>query len=361
MHLHLRRSECFEYLRVSRALLDLGQLRAAFVGGRIGWTVLKAVTRVAKPASQKSWMECLAKRGPEHTIAESKLAQRDGRDAPRDSEFGLPNLDQRLLLRFSRADMDKIRRWLELEGESIKRRTGASDVTPEQVMLYLSERALNFGKGKSAGPGASKVAGSSESTGTSESASTGSGKGKVQHKAKNGEETAELNDLRDSLGRPEVDPSATPQTQVVYHRCPDCTRSAVATREGLVEVDPAIVDGHAGCADSVVLDGPTPPSLRRKVLARESGQCGNPNCSRRAEHCHHIVFRSRGGKTNRHNEVAVCATCHAMIHAGLLSVEGSASGPSGEGLVWAPVLSASIVDEESANADSDPSHGVGFS
>ena len=333
LHLHLRRSECFEYLRVSRSLLDLTELRTAFVGGRIGWTVLKAVTRVAKPATQKSWLAYLAKRGPEHTIAESRLAQRDGRDAPRESEFGLPNLDQRLLLRFSRADMDKIRRWLEIEGESIRRRTGAEDVTPEQIMLYLSERRLNFSKGKAA-------------------ANT------------DNEGVPEQGDLRDSPGGPEVDPSAMPQTQVVYHRCPDCTRSAVATKEGLVEVDPAVVDAHAGCAESIVLDGPTPRSLRRKLLARESGQCANPNCSRRAEHCHHIVFRSRGGETSRQNEVAVCATCHAMIHAGLLSVEGSASGPSGAGLVWSPVVAAPAAEDlsdwtptsraESANADSGP-------
>ena len=34
-HLHLRRAECFEHLRVARALIDLETLRQAFARGRI--------------------------------------------------------------------------------------------------------------------------------------------------------------------------------------------------------------------------------------------------------------------------------------------------------------------------------------
>jgi hypothetical protein len=83
----------------------------------------------------------------------------------------------------------------------------------------------------------------------------------------------------------------------------------------------------------VVIDGPTPAKLRRRVLAREAGRCANPGCHHLADHCHHIVFRSRGGKTELPNEVAVCTTCHALIHAGLLRVSGSASGD----LRWLPV------------------------
>ena len=34
------------------------------------------------------------------------------------------------------------------------------------------------------------------------------------------------------------------------------------------------------------------------------------------------------------NEVLVCATCHALIHQGLLSVSGRAGSLPGEGLTW---------------------------
>ncbi|UCF66759.1 MAG: hypothetical protein JSV80_13370 [Acidobacteriota bacterium] len=42
---------------------------------------------------------------------------------------------------------------------------------------------------------------------------------------------------------------------------------------------------------------PTPPSMRRKIMLRESGHCANPRCSHLADHCHHIVFLSEGGET----------------------------------------------------------------
>jgi hypothetical protein len=52
------------------------------------------------------------------------------------------------------------------------------------------------------------------------------------------------------------------------------------------------------------------------------------------------VFRSQGGRTDLANEVAVCATCHALIHAGLLRVSRSSAGD----LCWLPV-----VDKNSLN------------
>ena len=107
----------------------------------------------------------------------------------------------------------------------------------------------------------------------------------------------------------------------------------MGTRDGFVEVACGEVERYEGSAEPVVIDGPTPPALRRRVLAREARRCGNPRCHDRADHCHHIVFRARGGKTELANEVAVCRTCHALIHAGLLRV---VRDPSGE-LQWRPV------------------------
>jgi len=110
----------------------------------------------------------------------------------------------------------------------------------------------------------------------------------------------------------------------------------VATRDGFVEVSSDEVERFEGSAEQVVIDGPTPPGLRRRVMAREGGRCGNPRCRNRADHCHHIVFRSQGGKTELANEVAVCVTCHALVHAGLLRV----SGDAGPNLRWVPISCA---------------------
>jgi len=56
-----------------------------------------------------------------------------------------------------------------------------------------------------------------------------------------------------------------------------------------------------------------------------------PGCSRPAQHVHHITYRSRGGKDDAANEVALCAAHHLHgVHRGYLAVAGRA----GERLLW---------------------------
>ena len=274
----LRRSETFEYVRVAGRLVELTELREAFGHGRIGWSALKAITRVASIGSQSTWIDFVREHGVERTLAEARDALRGGRDAPRDSSFGLPNLDQKLVLRFSRSDMDKVRTWIESAGALAAEKTGAEDVSLEQAILFLCEK----------------------------------------HTA------------------------SSPRAQIVYQRCTDCSKARVGTRDGFVEVSDAEIQRYEGCAEEIVIDGPTPPKLRRQVVARDGGRCGNPRCHHRADHCHHIVFRSQGGKTKLANEVAVCTTCHALVHAGLLRVGGLAP----DTLSWLPVAIADSLARE---------------
>jgi len=302
---HLRRAESYEHLRVANALIELKEFREAFGQGRIGWSALKAITRVASVDSQSSWIEFVRRNGVERTLAEARDALRRGRDTPRDSSFGLPNLDQRLVLRFSRSDMDKVRTWIASACAAVAESTGAEEVSPEQAILFLCEKGMTHPVAK----------------------------------------------------------DETPRAQIVYQHCPDCRKARVSTRDGLVEVAAEEIERYEGCAEKVVIDGPTPPRLRRRVLAREAGRCGNPRCRHRADHCHHIVFRSRGGKTESENEVAVCTTCHALIHAGLLRVSGRAN----EELRWLPVANTDrlpVLQVEAAgltarqSADADSSRGT---
>jgi len=69
---------------------------------------------------------------------------------------------------------------------------------------------------------------------------------------------------------------------------------------------------HVGFHVSPPDPAPAPP-LRRDL---SSGGCGLQRARRAA----------RGGKTELENEVGVCRTCHALIHAGLLRVSGDANG-----------------------------------
>ena len=297
----LRRAETFEYVRVSKALVELTDLREAFGQGRLGWSALKVITRVASVASQQSWIDFVRRNGVERTLAEARDALRSRRDAPRDGSFGLPNLDQKLVLRFSRSDMDRVRKWLEAGCATVAESTGSDDVSLEQAVLFLCEQWM----------------------------------------------------IADASAAPDAGRRVTYRAQVVYQSCPDCKRARVGSRDGFVEVLPEEIERYEGSAETLVIDGPTPPSLRRRVLAREAGRCGNPRCSHRADHCHHVVFRSRGGKTEIANEVAVCTTCHALVHAGLLRVSGRADND----LRWSPVACDDSLEREVA-AERDVADGL---
>ena len=138
----LRRTEAFEYVRVAKALVELTELRDAFAAGRIGWSALKAITRVAIVDSQARWIEFAGRNRVEQTLAEARDALRSGRDAPRESIYGLPNLDQRLVLRYSRSDMDKVRTWIVQVCAQVSEQTGADEVSVEQALLFLCEQGV---------------------------------------------------------------------------------------------------------------------------------------------------------------------------------------------------------------------------
>jgi len=202
----LRRSETFEHVRVAKALVELTDLREAFGQGRVGWSALKAITRVASLDSQTEWIDFARKNGVERTLAEARDALRHRRDKPRDSSFGLPNLDQKLVLRFSRSDMDKVRKWIEGTCATVAESTGADEVSLEQAVLFLCEKAMI----NSASPDRAAAR------------------------------------------------SVSNRAQIVYQHCPDCRRARVGTRDGFVKVAPAEIERYEGSAEQVVIDGPTP-------------------------------------------------------------------------------------------------------
>jgi len=70
-----------------------------------------------------------------------------------------------------------------------------------------------------------------------------------------------------------------------------------------------------------------PPALRRRVLRRDGGCCRVPGCQQAVfVDVHHLELRSGGGGNTLENLVTLCAAHHRATHHGELVVEGSASG-----------------------------------
>ena len=68
------------------------------------------------------------------------------------------------------------------------------------------------------------------------------------------------------------------------------------------------------------------PAVRRLVHRRDHGRCVVPGCrSARYLDTHHIVFRSEGGSDEPDNLVIACDSHHRALHEGRLSMQGTAS------------------------------------
>ena len=67
-------------------------------------------------------------------------------------------------------------------------------------------------------------------------------------------------------------------------------------------------------------------TARAAVRKRDGGKCVIPGCKEKAEHLHHITYRSHSKKRKWHtgNLASLCVGHHAMVHAGRIRISGDA-------------------------------------
>ena len=290
----MQRSETYEHLRVAEIIDELPLCREAFENGKLSWSALKLITRVARSDTEESWLAFARDRSFGELRAEVQDAVRKNRSHPRTDRYGLPNLTVKFTLELTLEEKQRLETALEKAGAEIAPAMGEERLEPKDVLLYMMERFLK-----------------TDSKGTPE-------------------------------GRRERGDS--PYT-ILYHRCPECRRTRLMTGDGPVEVSPGSVERLGG--DAVVdtlekdLDQPNSAALARRVKLRDGDRCQNPGCGHRGKlHAHHIQYRSHGGPTHPVNEIAVCTRCHALLHAGLLRVSGNVD----TGLNWHPRSEKITVD-----------------
>lgn len=306
-----QKTEVYESLRVAEALETLPRSTQAFEAGKLSWSALKEVTRVATAETEEEWLEFAARKTFEELRAEVLDARRKNRKSPRKNGYGLPHLRVKITLELEPEEHALLEKAVEKVAAELGDRLDGEILRPHQALLVLAARAL--------------------------------------------EEPAEP--CEESPGNR----SQTPFT-VLYRVCPDCRASHVATPKGYVTISEAAVarvEGEArkveipveeemdqmsdemsdeprpASAGPVENDAPNTPALTRRVLLRDGACCANPHCGRRQNlHAHHIRFRSQGGPTALTNEVLVCDRCHACIHLGFLRIEGNPA----DGLRWTPAV-----------------------
>ena len=117
----------------------------------------------------------------------------------------------------------------------------------------------------------------------------------------------------------EVAGTIKPPAQIHIHKCPDCSKSAVVTSKGELEIGEAEIQ-RALCDCQVSRPGKRntasiPPAVRRKVLAGCRHRCQRPGCGHtQFLEVHHLVPRSLGGTNDPENPICLCSACHKLLH-----------------------------------------------
>lgn len=67
-------------------------------------------------------------------------------------------------------------------------------------------------------------------------------------------------------------------------------------------------------------------ACREITRKRDGGRCRIPNCSERAAHLHHIVYRSHSSRRKWHpgNCCWLCVDHHRLVHGGAIRITGDA-------------------------------------
>jgi hypothetical protein len=269
--------DVWDRLRVARALRDLPRVSAALRRGRLSWSKVREVIRVATPATEEAWLaraDQLSCRELEAAVAAEHTREEKHDRATR------------LACRF--VDARTVRVTVEL--------------TPEQFAL-LDQAIGTIGK----------------ELGTADAA-----------------DALELI-ARAYLARVGEDRPALRQ-QLVVHRCRECRQEWRETSKGrvpalispsepteLVEVDDPDEEqalhqtSHVGSRRGARLSRYIPRSAVKNVRLRDEGRCQVPGClNGRWLQLHHVRFFSRGGGHRTRNLLTLCTQHHRQLHDGHL-------------------------------------------
>ncbi len=293
-----------EHVRVARALEDLPLLRAEFLAGRLSYSKVRAITRVANPANESSLVQtalCCTGAQLERITAGIRRAKDaadpDGRHERR-----------RLTWRWDHDGM------LVISGR----------FTPEEGALLL------------AGLDAARPDVSAETTGECTAVSTGP---QVSADALVALARCTLNHLAD------VEPSTAPDHTVNIHvdldeLLADEPRAQIENgpavhpetlRRLLCDSSAVVVAHHRAGRPGTSMDigrrsRVVPRRLRRALILRDGG-CGMPGCcATRFLHAHHVIHWSQRGPTALWNLILLCPAHHHLVHEGGFSVESDGRG-----------------------------------
>ncbi|MHC4825846.1 MAG: Holliday junction branch migration DNA helicase RuvB [Planctomycetota bacterium] len=280
-----------EYLAVGRALDELPHIDEAFCAGRLFWSQVRQLVRIATPETESAWLEWAAGRTARQIVAQVRNRRKG--DLPTDPvrrRIHTTKFDVRGRLNVVQWEIwNNARAKMEAE-------TGAP-ISDTEMMMQAATLLL----------------GSRPDGSIPHRTPVNDSHFKVVVHCRAGEGRAEVH-AED--GPVELDPE---------------TSRAILREAGLDDLADAVPDEDEEdeedntCGTPVAVadrDPPTPPKLLAEVLARDNYRC---LCCEAKKNLtgHHKIERQYGGRTELGNLMTLCDDCHSLVHCGLLFVHGT--------------------------------------
>jgi len=301
-----------EHVRVARSLRSLPRIDAAFADGRLSYSKVRALTRIAEPDSEASLLELaleLTASQVERTARQWRRAERGDADAPPDE------------------DRPIFEHWWDEAGRlTVKVRMNTEDGAAFMAAIdSLAERAARRERAQN-----TTTRGAEEGSGGDEVA--------LARERTTARRLAALTTLAEAAVDADRRAGDPPRREVVVHVDAAVLADDAAAGRAYLEGGPALSPSVARrmlCEASVIAmleQGREPLAVGRRkrratkgqrmALLRRDGGCARPGCEEaRIErlHAHHMRHWLFGGRTDLTNLVLLCDRDHGLVHdAGLV-------------------------------------------
>ncbi len=320
-----------EHVRVARALGKLPKLSDAMRSGKISYSKVRAVTRVATPENEDDLLDVCLGGTAEHVERIARAWRRIDRNVEQAEE------------RRQQASRE-LRTWVDEDGMVVVR----GRLTPEvgAVLRRALEAACDQARGAAADPAEPTLAQrQADAIGTLAEAALAGG---LDRGTAGDRYQVVLHVDAEALAEPPDVPAGTPATaraaadghgRVRQRRrrpsdpCPGARPTAAPCRQTVLDeaggihvsaetarrlaCDAATVTMHHGPGGKILDVGrrtrTISPALRRALAARDR-QCRFPGCGNRRVDAHHIEHWADGGPTALDNLVLLCRRHHRAVH-----------------------------------------------
>ena len=361
----ITRGTANEKVRAARALEDLPLISEAMARGELSFSKVRAITRVATPASESGLLE-LARassaanlerlvRGWKTLSRFDEQRQERIRHSRRcfsifPDEDGMYVVRGRLdpevgaaLMRAVEAASDAL--FAKASKDGCEGRHGGEAPEPAQLRAdavgLLAERALAAGFGAGCGSGSGFESGGR--CGASDETPV-SGSRAERYQVVLHVEAATLKEEGEP-GLSELEDGTRVSAETARRLACDASRVEVS-HDGVGSTMGSTIGSTQNSGDGSVLDvgrktRTIPPALRRALDARDRG-CRFPGCGLRFTDAHHVVHWADGGETKLGNTVLLCRSHHRRVHEGGYRVCSDRNGqvvfftPEGKALFETP-------------------------